>query len=198
MHSHISNAHWASGTRVLYLGEQVDYIGVNVKDTVITGLEIVDLDLSGAVPSMSVVPGTSNATSMTLTAGGDTLVYSLGDSRVMARALATGVVTVLHDFGALGRVQDITLRGDQLVAVVGNRPEGGFLWSVNLTSGVEAPLPSSQPMFFRRPAFAPAGDPVRLVAEGYALTITQRPPPQGAIIDTVAAAVGDLYLYEAP
>jgi len=196
MHSRISNAHWVSSTRVLYLGEQVDYIGINVKDTVITGLEIVDLDLAGAVPSMSIVPGTTGATSMTLTDGGDTLVYSLaGDARVYARALATGNVTVLHDFGALGPAQDVTVRGHQLVAVVGDRPEGGLLWSVDLGTGTETPLPSGIPLFFRRPAFAPIGTPVRLVVEGYPLTLTPIAP---GIVDTTASRVGDLYLYQAP
>jgi len=196
LHSRISNARWVSGTRVIYLGEQVDYIGINVKDTVITGLEIVDLDLSGATPSMSVIPGTTSATSLDLTDGGDTLVYTLaGDSRVFARALSTGTVTVLHDFGALGTAQDVTIRGDALVAVVGNRPEGGVLWSVDLTSGVESLLPSDQPLFFRRPAFAPAGAPVRLVAEGYPLTFFE---PVPGVVDTTVSKVGDLYLYEAP
>lgn len=199
LHSRISNAHWVSSTRVIYLGEQVDYIGINVKDTVITGLEIVDLDLGGATPSMSVIPGTTGATSLDLTDGGDTLVYSLaGDARVYARALATGGVTVLHDFGGLGPVEYLTVRGGQLVAVIGDRPEGGLLWSVDLATGAETPLPSPSPLFFRRPAFAPTGNPVRLVVEGYSLTLTPIAPPPPGLVDTTFSKVGDLYLYEAP
>jgi Tol biopolymer transport system component len=196
MHSRISHARWVSATRVMYIGDSVTYVGIGAKDTIITGIEIVDLDLSGAVPSVAVVPGTQTATSIALTSGGDTLVYTLaGDSRVFARALSTGVVSVLHDFGALGTAQDVALRGDQLVAVVGNRPQGGRLWSVDLTSGSESLLPSDQALFFRRPAFSPTGAPVRLVVEGYPLTFIQVAP---GVVDTVASDVGDLYLYEAP
>ena len=200
MQGHISDAHWVNDSRVMYLGEKVQYfppIRGDPADTAITGLEIVDMELGGAVPSLSVVPGTSGATSMTLTNGGDTLVYTLAtDSRVFARALSTGQVTVLHDFGALGAVSDVALRDDQLVAVVGTWPEGGQLWSVNLTSGNQAPLPlGPEVVQFRRPAFAPAGNPVRLVAEGYSLTtVTDR----FGMVETVVSPVGDLYLYEAP
>jgi hypothetical protein len=200
MHGHLSDARWVSDTRVMYLDESIDYprpCGGCPPDTVITGLDIVDLDLSGPVPSPAIVPGTSQATSMALTANGDTLVYTLlGDSRVFARAIATGQVSTLHDFGALGAARDVTVRGGQLVAVVGNRPEGGQLASVDLATGTESILPGAELLlFFRRPVFAPAGSPVRLVVEGYHWTSIVIVP---GVEDTVVSKDGDLYLYEAP
>jgi hypothetical protein len=196
MQGHISHARWVSSTRVMFLGEQVDYIGVVSKDTVVTGRAIIDMDLSGPTPTISSVPGTSDARSLDLTSNRDTLVYTLAfDTRVYARALATGQVSVLHDFGARGPAQEATIRGNQLVAVVGVRPEGGVLVSVDLSTGTEALIPGGGLYFFRQPAFSPVGSPPRLIAEGYTWSSVVIMP---GLEDTLVSKNGDIYLYEAP
>jgi hypothetical protein len=53
-------------------------------------------------------------------------------------------------------------------------------------------LSSQAPLVFRRPAFAPAGDPVRLTVEGYA------PSDSNPTRHQVVSKVGELYLFEAP
>jgi hypothetical protein len=202
--AYITSARWASPTRLFYVGESVNYIPPCDQcppDTVNVGIEVIDLDLRGAQPTLSVVPGTYGATSTDLSVTGDTLYYTLwGDSRVYRRALATGQVNVAHDFGALGIARDVTVLGSRLVAVVGGQVSavvdpifgpvqldaGGPLISVDMATGSESPLPTDNPMLFRRPAFAHAGNPTRLVVEGYPLS------------GTTVSAVGDLYMYVAP
>lgn len=210
MHGTISTARWLGETRVLYVGQSVIYSrecsGCPL-DTLVTGLEVVEMDLGGPQPSLSVVPATYGASSAALSAGRDTLYYTLiNDSRVFRRALTTGQVAVVHDFGALGIARDVTVLGARLVAVVGGevrytddpvlgpiQPDGGGnLLSVDLGTGAETVLPVDQPTVFRRPEFAPGGGPVRLVVEGY-------PPSIGIPTrNQLVSKVGDLYLYQSP
>lgn len=193
----------------MYVGQSVQYSnefkGAPL-DTLVTGLEVVEADLRGAQPTVSAVPNTTGASSAALSDTRDTLYYTLiNDSRVYRLALATAQLSVAHDFGAQGIARDVTVRGSQLVAVVGGDVEyrddpdigpiqpdgGGTLVSVNLETGAEAVLPGGPALLFRRPAFAPAGKPVRLVAEGY-------PPRVDGSRNALVSKVGDLYLFEAP
>ncbi len=208
-HAMISTPRWLSPNRAMYVGQSVIYsreINGAPLDTLITGLEVVEMDLSGPQPAFAVVASTYGASSAALSTTRDTLYYTLiNDSRVYRLALTTGQLTIAHDFGALGIARDVTVLGARLVAVVGGEVEysddpvlgpiqpdgGGFLYSVDLTTGTHALLPVNQNVFFRRPAFAPAGSPVRLVAEGY-------PPRASALRNALVSKVGDLYLYEAP
>jgi hypothetical protein len=179
-----------------------------VRDTVISGLEIVRLAFSSTTPSLQVVGGTDYASSVAV-AGPDQIFYTLGgDTRVYRHTLSSGAADIVHDFGTLGIARDVTVLGDQLIAVVGGQVEfvadpalgpvqydrGGLLVSVDLTSGVEAILPTDQPLFFRRPALSTAGGTTRLVAEGYPLTITN----VAGVPDTTIAPVPDLYLFQVP
>jgi hypothetical protein len=207
----ISTARWLSQTRAVYVAQSViyarEFTGAPL-DTLVTGLAVVEMDLSGAQPALTAVPGTVGATSATLSATRDTLYYTLlNDSRVYRLALATAQLTIAHDFGARGIARDVTVLGARLVAVVGGeirytddpilgpiQPDGGGdLVSVDLDTGTETGLPVDRSILFRHPEFAPAGSPVRLVAEGY--------PPIGSSVPTrnqLVSKVGDLYLYEAP
>jgi hypothetical protein len=163
--------------------------------------------LSGAQPSLAVVPGTSGASSVALSTTRDTLYYTLiNDSRVYRLALPSAQPTIAHDFGARGIARDVTVLGARLVAVVGGevtylddpilgpiQPDGGGpLISVDLATGAETVLPTQTPMVFRRPAFAPAADPVRLTVEGYA------PSDSNPTRHQLISKVGELYLFEAP
>lgn len=210
-HGTISTARWLSRTRLMYVGQSVIYsreFNGSPLDTLVTGLEVVELDVSGPQPSMAVVPGTYGASSIALSGGRDTLYYTLiNDSRVYRLALSTAQLSIAHDFGARGIARDVTVLGARLVAVVGGevryiddpilgpiQPDGGGdLVSVDLTTGTETVLPVDHTMLFRRPAFAPSGSPVRLVAEGYAPS-PNNPPTRNQLV----SKVGDLYLYEAP
>jgi len=210
-HASISNARWLSETRIVYVGESVNYPRACSNcppDTLVTGLEVVALDMSGPQPVLSVMPSTNGATSVAVTATRDTLYYTLqNDSRVYRVALVNGQQTLAHDFGALGIARDVTVRDGQLVAVVGGvvtytddplfgpiqRDQGGVLISVDLATGDESVLPTDRLLLFRRPAFSPGGTSQRLVAEGYEFSVT--PPPS---VDTTVSKNGDLYLYEAP
>jgi hypothetical protein len=211
LHNRISHIGWLTPTQLVYLGEFVAYprpCSGCPPDTLISGLEIVQLDFSTATPVLQVVGGTDYASSVVV-AGPDQIYFTLGgDTRVYRRTLSTGAVDIAHDFGALGIARDVAVRNDQLIAVVGGRVDfvvhpifgpvqfdaGGRLVSVDLTSGSETILPADAPLFFRRPSFAGGGVPARLVAEGYPLTITQ----VAGVTDTTVGRIPDLYLFEAP
>jgi len=210
MHGAMTTARWRGPTSLVYVGQSRIYARECSNcplDTLSTGLEIVEMDLSGATPILAVLPGTYGASSADLDASGDTLYFTLNDdSRVYRRAFSSGQVDVVHDFGVRGIARDVTVHGTRLVAVVGGdiyfvtdsvlgplQPDGGGpLVSVDLTTGTESVLPTDSLIYFRRPAFAPAGATTRLVAEGY---------PPLALFPTrhqYVSKLGDLYLFEAP
>lgn len=209
-HGTISTARWLSETRVMYVGQSVVYSrecnGCPL-DTLVTGLEVVEMDLNGPQPSLAVVPTTYGASSAALNTGRDTLYYTVnGDSKVYRLALTTAQLSVVHDFGPLGIARDVTVLGARMVAVVGGEVQyiddpilgptqldgGGNLVSVDLGTGAETALPIDDPMMFRRPEFAPGTNPVRLVVEGY-------PPSIGTPTrHQLLGKVGDLYLYVSP
>ncbi len=211
-HGGMTTPRWASPTRLYYVGQSVVYARQAngfPQDTLVGGLEIVEMDLSGAQPSRTVLPGSYGASSTALGDGRDTLYYTVNnDSRVYRIALASGAVTVAHDFGGQGIARDVTVRGNRLVAVVGGEilylddptlgqlqlDGGGLLISVNLDTGDEAVLPTDVPLLFRHPEFAPGTSPVRLVAEGFPPT----PPPGPATWHQFVSRVPELYLFEAP
>ncbi len=209
-HGTIAMARWLSRNRVMYLGQSVIYARECTQcplDTLVTGLEVVEMDLGGAQPSLVVVPGTYGASSVALSTSRDTLYYTLiNDSRVFRLTLPSAQLTIAHDFGAQGIARDVTVLGTRLVAVVGGevvysddpilgpiQPDGGgALVSVDLTTGAETVLQAQTPLSFRRPEFAPAGGTVRLVVEGYEPGIGPQTRHQ------LVSRVGDLYLFEAP
>ncbi len=213
MHGGMSHLRWLSADRLVYLGEQVAYprpCPSCAPDTLITGLEIVELTGLDAVrPLQQVVPGTFDATSVALGPEAETVYYTvLADSRVFARRLGTGAVSVLHDFGTGRIARDVQVTAGRLLAVVdgqvtpfndpilgaGQRDAGGNLRWVDLDTGVESAVASPARVFFRRPALAPGPGARRVVAEGYAFTVS--PPP--GLPDTVVSRLGDLWLLELP
>jgi hypothetical protein len=207
----ISTARWRSAKRLLYVGQSVvysrEYNGAPL-DTLVTGVEIVEMDLTGAQPLVSTLPLTDGASSAALTETRDTLYYTLNnDSRVYRLVLTSAELTIAHDFGARGIARDVTVRGGNLVAVVGGEIRysadsiigpvqadgGGDLVSVDLATGAESDLPVDHPLLFRHPEFSPGSGPIRLVAEGYAPTGNPSPTR-----NQLVSKVGDLYLYESP
>lgn len=194
----VSNVRWLSANSLLFLAESVEYPRPcsNCKpDTVVTGLAIVQMDFLGQEQAtFQTYLGTAGATSLDLTSTRDTAYFTLaGDTRVYRMVLRNLQFSVVHDFGARGVPRDVTVRGQHMVAVVGGQTTAGPLVSVDLATGTEDVLASDQPLFFRRPAFAPGGSSERLVVEGYALTL-----PSPPAVDTLVSPTGDLYLYVAP
>jgi hypothetical protein len=207
VHSGASQLRWLSADRLLYLGERLDYHLHCARcvewDTITTGLDLVSLDASqaGSVPQR--IPGTENASGLSLGATEDEIYFTLnGDTRVYHRTLSTGAVSVVHDFGAAGIARDVHVVGNRLAAVVGGRvtfgidslfgptqwDSGGVLHLVDLQSAADLTLDG--PGLFRRPQISPSGSSI--VVEVYPLIFTDNPP------DTTVSRSGDLYLYAQP
>ena len=195
VHDAIMQVHWLDGHTLVYLAERVDYPRACSScrpDTLRTGLELVLLDVSPAVPVPQVVPSTLYATSVAPGESGDVIYYTLiGESRVHRRTLSSGADSVVHDFGA-GIARDVTVIGTRLVAVVGGSVSvaydsvlghpvqadgGGPLYVVDLASGGATVLSSA--LSFRRPALSPSGGGGHLV------------------VDVVSASL-DLWMFDLP
>jgi hypothetical protein len=177
-----SQPRWLDAVTLVYLALHVGYDSARSRDTVRTGAEIVRLELGGAVPNAVIVPETRDASSLAIGGSPDAIYFTLGgDTRVFRRALSSGAVTVIFDFGAAGIARDVQVTGNRLVAVVGGavsfgyeallgfnvqRDGGGPLHLVDLATGHDSVLPDRVdgiPLFFRRPVLSPSGR--RLVAE---------------------------------
>jgi len=180
LHLTVTNLGWLTPTALTYVGSDVIYVGRSSRliDTIVVGREVAVLDLVTTPPSVSIVPSTDLATSVWPAADGRSIYYTIaGDSRVLQQVLATGAVTVVHDFGTRGIARDVTVRGTSLVAVVGGRVTfsidptlgpiqrdgGGALVLVDLASGTETDL-SLPGLAARRPALSPDGR--QLAVEG--------------------------------
>lgn len=208
LHSGASQLRWLNPDVLLYLGERVDYRHpcdtCSEWDTLTTGIDVVSLDLRQPGSTPQRIPGTENASGVSVGGNADEVYYTLsGDSRVYRRTLSTGAVAVAHDFGAAGMARDVHVVGDRMAAVVGGRvtygihpsfgpmqwDSGGVLHVVDIDSGSDMAL--AGPGLFRRPQVSPSGSAV--VVEVYPLIITPGDPP-----DTLVSRRGDLYLYGLP
>jgi WD40 repeat protein len=176
-HQALSHLAWLGTDTLVYVGADIAYPRPcpGCVDTLQWGIEIALLDLSGAAPVVSIVPGTGGASAVAVGAG-DTIYYTLnGDSRVLRRALASGDTATVHDFGAAGIARDPAVRGRRLVAVVGGdviyevdavlgpvqRDNGGILHVVDLATGGDS-VPVNPADRYRRPALSPDGKHVAL------------------------------------
>ena len=189
---------WLDSTTLVYRGDflgQVCLIQVpNCPQAFVqSGLAIIVHTL-GETPARTILPGTDYASSVVVGMDTDELYFTLGgDPRVLRYTISTGVITVVYDFGAAGFARDIQVRGSKLVAVVGGPTVsyglnasvnlnlqidtiGGEIHVVDLIAGTDTTISGGR--FFRHLALSPAGD--RLVAE------------------SVAAGLGDLWLFEVP
>jgi hypothetical protein len=215
-HNTITHLRWLSPSQLAFVGSLRSYqnacmLPCTRQDTIVTGLKVGVLDLSapGALPVL--IPGTEYASGVTPGASSGEIYFTLGgDTRVYRRVLATGEVSVLHDFGAAGIARDVHAVGNRLTAIVGGRAtfsldpllgpvqwdSGGVLHVVDLSSGADVALDG--PGLFRHPSLAPTGD--RVVAEGYPLIITEVPGTEPGTVrpDTTVARDSDLYLFTTP
>jgi hypothetical protein len=181
IHQGVAQVRWLNDTSLVYVGQQVSYPAVCqncvLRDTLASGLEIMRLDFGSTTAALHVLPGTDQASSVTV-AGRDTLLFTInGDTRIFRFTLADSAVTVVHDFGGGAIARDVQVGGGRLLAVVGGnisfiadsitggiqRDSGGTIVLVDPSNGNETPLAAGA--LFRHPALSPDGK--RVVAESY-------------------------------
>jgi hypothetical protein len=210
IHQGISNVRWRSETRAIFLAETVLYLaacGGCPTDTVRTGIEMVEVDLSGPQPTTSVVPNTEETSSLTIAADSDLVIFTRnGDGRVYQLTLSTGEISIVHDFGPALVARDVQVINNQLYAIVGGRvsfvldpvlgsvqrDDGGALFTVDLSNGTSSPMPVTD-RFFRRPAPSPSGN--RLAVEAFPAVINACGPN---CLDTTISRLADLWLFDIP
>ena len=199
---------WLSEDRLVYVGQHFivrrpcPEQGCPL-DTLLNGTDVTILDLAGETVTGAAVPGTTLATGVAPVQEGTAILYTLSnDTRIYRRALASGDVAVVHDFGPAGVVRDVHAAGNRIAAIVGGRVEftvdprsgptqwdsGGVLHVLDLEGDAETVL-DTPGRLYRRPAVSPDGASV--VAEGFPLVIT------GPVLtpDTTVSKSGDLYLF---
>lgn len=172
----ISHPAWLDHDHLVLVGRAVNR---SIKDDVNSGQEIFLVAPAQGVAGVAPVPGTTWASSLDLSAGRDTLYYTIGgDSLVYSRVLATGAVDTVFNFGGLGIAREARVRQGRLVAVVGGSvtwvphatfgmvqyDNGGPIYAVDLPAGTPV-LVSRNADRYRHPAIAPDGQHV--VAEQF-------------------------------
>ena len=209
-HSAIRQIRWLSPTRAVYLGQHLGFprpCGRCPADTVGIPLEVMLVDRSGAVPTVTPLPNTSDITSLSAGAGADAFFYTvIGDSVVYKRTISTGATDTVYSFSGLGIARDVSVVGTRMLAIVGGRVKdsldplwgrfqydvAGALYDVDLTRGI-ANVDFVFDMMFRRPALNPSGRSA--VAEGYPTIITDC----GINCrDTTISKLADLWLFDLP
>ena len=210
IHQGISHIRWLSPTRAVYLAGKVTYprpCGTCLADTVRTGIELVELDLSGATPTIQPIPGTDSASSVDVGANSNEIFFTRnGDTRVYQMDLSSGASIVAHDFGSAGIARDVAFLGNQLYAVVGGGvtyvldpalgpsqlDRGGQLWLADLGNAT-AGWRIIDSRWFKRPVISPQR--TRMVAESFQLTFVTCGP---GCVDTVISRNADLWLLDLP
>jgi hypothetical protein len=210
LHEGISHIRWLSEDRAVYLAEKVLYIGpcpACPPDTVRTGIEVVQVDLAGPTPTLSIVPNTDDVSSIDATGDPDQIIITRnGDPRVYQLSVSTGATSIVHDFGPGEIARDAQVRGDRLYAIIRGRisfvidpvlgpvqkDESGQLVTVDLTTGISSPMIVLE-RFFRRPEVSRLGD--HLVAEAYPAIVVGCGP---GCADTTLSKLADLWLFDLP
>jgi hypothetical protein len=218
-HDGVSHLAWLGDSSLVYVGEHVDYADACdslgcVLDTLHTGVEVMRLMPGAGASTLSVIPGTSDASSVA-PAGTDTIYFTRnGDSRVYRRVLSSGVEDVVYDFGG-PPARDVAKVGATLVAVVGGmdyytidsilgprvRDYGGELHVVDMVRDTATVMGFSDldhPIWFRRPALSPDGH--LLVAEGRHYTLVRHVDEAGVLLwtDTIIDPTAKLFEYHLP
>jgi hypothetical protein len=213
VHARAARVDWLDEDRAVYLGEDLLYpraCSNCIPDTIPVGREGVLVDLGGAAPSFTIIPGTENATSLAGTPGSEQLYLTLPlDTRVFRLPVTGGVPEVVHDFGALGVVRDVAVAAGRLYAIVGGRvfaagdpilgtwqeDAGGLLYVLDLASGSATEVPMGGDRLLRRPYPDPTGG-TGIAVEGYALTLIR--DDLGNVVDSLVSRVPDLWQYQRP
>ncbi len=208
LHDGPINLRWVRPGMLAYIGFEA---GCCNKDTLRFGEQIVLLEVSGDTGIRTFVPDTYRASALGVDPDGNAIYYTqYGDSRVYRRVLATGAVSVIHDFGAGEIIRDPDIVGSRMVAVIRGKPtfgdlppfdsvqidRGGVLTLLDLNTGVADTVFNAN-LWFKRPRLSPGGD--RIVAEGYpyAIRIIYFMETDSIIgADTTLSHTADLWLLE--
>ncbi len=207
-HFVVTQLRWLDVGHLVYVAAARGYNSLT-KDTIVSNLALAVIDLS--TPGLpSVIPQTEFASGVSPGPNPGDVYFTLGgDTRIFRRTLATGDVSIVHDFGPGAIVRDVHVVGNRMTATVGGRvafindpsfgptqyDSGGVIHVVDLGTDADQAL-DDPTRLFRRPALSPSGD--RIVAEGYPLIITLIIAPSGVFADTTVGRSGDLYLLGAP
>jgi hypothetical protein len=199
---------WLTPERLIYVGQKFKIRRACPEpscplDTLISGTEVTLLDLSGETATGTAVPGTVQATGVAPIQDGAAILFTLvNDTRIYRRTLASGDVSVFHDFGPAGVARDVHASANRVAVVVGGRTafsvdptlgptqwdSGGVLHVLNLEGEGEVVLDTPERLY-RRPAVSPDG--ISVVAEGFALIVTGPTSDR----DTTVSKSGDIYLF---
>ncbi len=132
---------WLSSSVLVYRAGSLTFTGPPLPvDTLFSPIEIARLGVVGDSASLSIVPGTSGATSLA-TDTASALYFTLpGDSRVYRMPDGAPAAAAWYDFGAMGVPTLIRVAGDGgngsvLVALVGST-----LYAVHIGAGAPVPL----------------------------------------------------------
>jgi hypothetical protein len=218
-HEGVSYLAWLGDSSLVYVGEHVDYADACgslgcVFDTLHTGVEVMRLTPGAATSALSVIFGTSDASSVA-PVGTDTIYFTRnGDSRVYRRVLSSGAQDIVYDFAG-PPARDVAVVGATLVAVVGGmdyytidstlgprvRDYGGELHVVDMVRDTDVVMGFSDldhPIWFRRPALSPDGR--LLVAEGRHYTLVRHTDEAGTLLwtDTIIDPAAKLFEYTLP
>jgi hypothetical protein len=198
VHTTATHLGWLGPDTLVYIGAEVLFTracSTCKLDSLVTGRDVVLLDLADPAGTPIVVPGTTSASSVIPSDDRTALYYTLGgDTHVYRRTLAGGAVSTVVDFDTLGIARDVTVRDSVVFAIVGGRvsyntnplfdrlqtDSGGLLVRQDLVSGLRTVL-SDTAHYFRHPRLSFDGRV--LVAEG---------------TDNFGSPVPDLYLLTNP
>jgi len=209
-HGRAARVDWLDEDRAVYLGEEVYYKTCNgcIPDTVRIGREGVLVNLSGAAPALSIIPGTEDATSLATAPGSDYLYLTRRfDSRVYRLPVSGGIPEEVHDFGPLGVARDLALCDGRLYVIVGGRvlldfdplvgeyqtDSGGRLFHLDAGGGAPTEIPINGERLLRRPSPDPTGG-AGIAVEGYEYTLLR--DDQGNVVDSLVSRVPDLWRYD--
>ena len=193
-HFHVQPAslHWLDDSTLVYLGLLVTAFQANglAQDTFYSGRELGTLTLSGDSARHGVIPGTEDASGLTLGPGGTIYFTKNGDQRVFRTTRAGGVVDTVFDFGAAGIARDPVYVDGRIYAVVGGdvsyyfyvnigflqHDGGGPLWRVDSTGATRV----DDVRLWRHPVRSPDGtalvlegrDPATLITDLYRMEIS--------------------------
>lgn len=210
VHGRAARVDWVDEDRAVYLGEEVHYRTCSgcTPDTVRIGREGVLVNLAGAAPTLTIIPGTEDATSLAAAPGSEYLYLTRRlDSRVYRLPVSGGIPEEVYDFGALGVARDLALAAGRLSLIVGGRvfldgdalagewqaDAGGILYHLDLATGTATEVPMGGDRLLRRPYADPTGG-TGIAVEGYEITLIR--DDLGNVVDSLVSRVPDLWRYD--
>ncbi|MGH7532720.1 MAG: hypothetical protein ACREL4_05465 [Gemmatimonadales bacterium] len=146
---------WLDDSTLAYVAVQMGYNFIS-HDTTIAGQEVVLVHLAAGGDTVSVVGGTTGASSLGIGPTPGLLYFTReGESGVFQLQLPDTMATTAYDFGGLGIARDVRVVGTRMLAVVGS---GGLLGgTVYLVDGGVATAVTDSGGLWRHPSFRPDG-----------------------------------------